>query len=120
MLEAPVAGPEMRLDFKEPILMDPLLPDHGRFTALAVLCLKHLRYLPEMQIEITFKIFSKFEPPQDKPNFFQIPYPPSPSILAPEEIIRYLQRKHLEYYLDLSVDKYKSIYVGSPIYTAIV
>lgn len=70
--------------------------------SLAILCLSQLRKLPCQKLDVAFRVFSTHQ------------------ISNPDESFEYgFKRKHYEMAKNLGLYRYKTLYLGSPLYTAL-
>lgn len=70
--------------------------------SLAILCLSQLRKLPCQKLDVAFRVFSTHQ------------------ISNPNESFEYdFERKHYEMAKNLGLYRYKTLYLGSPLYTAL-
>lgn len=76
-----------------------------RALSLGILCLKYLSRLPQSRVDTVFKVFfeDSLEVPEDLPKWFSTLSGISEDLVA-----------------QLGLEKYRRVYIGSPIYTALL
>jgi hypothetical protein len=80
--------------------------------SLGIFCLKYLKNLPITQIDTIFKVFHTFEITVDTPHYTPVNY-------LPHEVEE-RRINSIEEAKRLNLDKFTNVYLGSPIYTAII